>query len=288
MEYKNAGKQTWKWKTHLGKISTRVILLAYAVTVLFPMLWVLYTSFKSNKEFYASPWSFPEQFAWENYINAWSRAKIGSYFLNSVLVTVGMVVLTLILGAMISYVIGRYHFKGKSLVNSLFIGGLLVPSVLGTIPVFMLLKTLHLSDTFIGIILVYTAYALPFSVFVLIGFFKSLPKELEEAAMLDGASYYKTFFKIMAPMARPGLITVSIFNFLWYWNEYAFALVTLQSESKKTLPIGLAHLTMTQRYRTEWGELFAGVIIVMIPVIIVYILFQKKLVGGLNTGALKE
>ncbi|AQS55018.1 carbohydrate ABC transporter permease [Novibacillus thermophilus] len=269
-------------------IVIRVILFIYGLLVLLPMIWVFYTSFKTSREFYNNPWALPESISLDNYISAWNTANIGSYFFNSVIVTVGMVVLTLILASMMSYILARFSFSGRNLLTSLIMAGLLVPSVLGTIPVFNLLKTLNLLNTHLGLILVYTAYAMPFSVFVLIGFFKTIPKEMEEAAMIDGASHYTTFFKVILPLAKPGLITVSIFNFLWYWNEYAFALTVLTEEAKRTLPIGLEYLMAVQRYKTEWGDLFAGVIIVMIPVIIVYILFQRKLISGLNTGAVKE
>lgn len=269
-------------------ILIRIVLLIYGIIVLAPMVWVFYSSFKTTKEFYSSPWGLPSSFSLTNYINAWNKANIGTYFFNSIIITLSMVALTAILASMIAYVLARFSFRGRNIITALIMAGLLVPSVLGTIPVFTLLKSLNLVDTRIGIILVYTAYAMPFSVFVLIGFFRSLPGELEEAAFVDGASYYRSFFSIMLPLARPGIITISIFNFLWYWNEYAFALTLLSSEENKTLPIGIANLAISQRYQTDWGALFAGVIIVMIPVAIVYILFQRRLISGLNTGGVKE
>ncbi|GIQ70548.1 carbohydrate ABC transporter permease [Xylanibacillus composti] len=275
-------------KHTLGDFVIRGALLIYGLIVLFPLIWVMYTSFKTSREFYENPWGLPETFSFENYVNAWHSAKIGTYFSNSILVTAGMVVLTLILSSMLAYILSRFTFTGRNIIQSLIIAGLLVPSVLGTIPVFTLMKSLGLTNSHLGLIIVYTAYAMPFSVFVLIGFFKSIPRDMEEAGMIDGASHYRIFRSIMFPLARPGVITISIFNFLWYWNEYAFALTLLSSETKRTLPLGLAFLTTSQRYKTEWGELFAGVIIIMIPVVLVYILFQRKLISGLNTGAVKE
>ncbi len=275
-------------KLFLSDVIIRVLFFLYSLIIILPMIWILYTSFKTPREFLHAPWALPERLVWENYYNAWFSANIGNYFLNSVIVTSGMVVLTLLLASMASYTVSRYKFIGSSAAATYFMAGLLVPKVFVTVPLFQLLLSMNLLNTHIGLILAYTGMALPFSVFVLIGFFQNLPKDLESAAMVDGASHYRIFFSIMLPLARPGLVTVSIFNFLWYWNEYPTALTVLQRESLKTLPLGLVILTETQERAAEWGQLFAGIIIVMIPVVVIYILFQRMLISGLNTGAVKE
>ncbi len=275
-------------KNYTSDVVIRILFFLYSLVILFPMIWILYTSFKTSREFLYAPWSLPENLVWQNYTEAWYTANIGTYFLNSVIVTSAMVVLTVLLASMISYVVSRFTFIGNKALAAFFMAGLLVPKVFVTVPLFRMLLGMNLLNTRIGLILAYTAMALPFSVFVLIGFFQNLPKDLESAAMVDGASHYRIFFSIMLPLARPGLVTVSIFNFLWYWNEYPTALTVLQRESLKTLPLGLVILTETQERAAEWGQLFAGIIIVMIPVVVIYILFQRMLISGLNTGAVKE
>ena len=272
----------------ISDVIVRCSFFLYSLVIILPMVWILYTSFKTPREFLHAPWALPGRLVWENYYHAWYTANIGTFFLNSVIVTSGMVVLTVLLASMASYVVSRFEFFGKSVLANFFMAGLLVPKVFVTVPLFQLLLSLNLLNTHVGLILAYTGMALPFSVFVLIGFFQTLPKELESAAMVDGASHVRTFWSIMLPLARPGLVTVSIFNFLWYWNEYPTALTVLQRESLKTLPLGLVILTETQERAAEWGQLFAGIIIVMIPVVVIYIMFQRMLISGLNTGAVKE
>lgn len=275
----------------LGKWTKNIplsfILIIYAIIVIFPLVWIFSSSLKSSMEIFANVWALPKGIKWENYVNAWIEASIGKYFINSLFVTTTSVFFILLLSSMVAYVLTRFRFLGNSFVFYYFLGGLMIPTFLGIVPLFLLLKDLHLLDNFIGLILVYIAYSLPFSIFILTPFFKSLPHELAEAAIIDGCSDFAVFWRIILPLAKPGLITVGIFNFLGIWNEYILALVIISSGELRTLPLGIANLYMVQHYQADWGTLFAGLTIVMVPTLIVYIVFSKKLTSGITLGALK-
>ncbi len=275
----------------LGKWAKNIplsfILIIYSIIVIFPLVWIFSSSLKSSIEIFADVWALPKGIKWQNYVNAWIEASIGKYFINSLFVTATSVFFILLLSAMVAYVLTRFRFLGNSFVFYYFLGGLMIPTFLGIVPLFLLLKDLRLLDNFIGLILVYTAYSLPFSIFILTPFFKSLPHELAEAAIIDGCSDFSVFWRIMLPLAKPGLITVGIFNFLGIWNEYILALVIISSGELRTLPLGIANLYMVQHYQADWGTLFAGLTIVMVPTLIVYIIFSKKLTSGITLGALK-
>lgn len=275
----------------LGKWTKNIplsfVLIIYSIIVIFPLVWIFSSSLKSSMEIFANVWALPKEIKWENYVNAWIEASIGKYFINSLFVTTTSVFFILLLSSMVAYVLTRFRFLGNSFVFYYFLGGLMIPTFLGIVPLFLLLKDLHLLDNFIGLILVYIAYSLPFSIFILTPFFKSLPHELAEAAIIDGCSDFSVFWRIILPLAKPGLITVGIFNFLGIWNEYILALVIISSGELRTLPLGIANLYMVQHYQADWGTLFAGLTIVMVPTLIVYIIFSKKLTSGITLGALK-
>ena len=271
----------------MDDIVIRIILISYSIIVIYPMLWTALTSLKTNREFYQNPWKLPTSLQLSNYARAWVQASFSRYFFNSIVVTVIPLIVTLVLAATTAYVLARFKFRGNGLITNLYLAGLMVPGILTIIPTFFLLNAFRLLDSLLGLIAVYVSRTLPFSLFVLIGFFKTLPKELEEAAMIDGCSYSATFWRIMFPLAKPGLITVTIFNFLWYWNEFAFALTYISSGHKKTLPVGMATLMEVARYRTDWGALFAGLMLIMLPTLCFYIIFQREIIKGLTAGALK-
>jgi N-acetylglucosamine transport system permease protein len=262
-------------------------LLLFAATVVLPLLWVLMTSLKSGAEIFASPWSLPGQPHWENYSHAWQEAGIGRYFGNSVVVTFASLLLLLPTGAMAAYVLARFPFRGSRLIFGAFLGGMMFPNFLVIVPLFMLLQNLQMLNTKEGLVLVYVAYSLSFTVFVLTGFFEALPDELAEAAMMDGCGHARTFWKVMLPLAKPGLIVVGVFNAIGLWNEYGLALVLMNKAENRTLPIGIADLVMTQHYESDWGALFAGLVIVMLPVLAVYWFFRDKIHETMLAGAVK-
>lgn len=272
----------------IGKVLLNAILIVYAIIVIYPIIWLLCDSMKTSQEIFQKPWSLPSTFRLDNFQTAWIQADIGRYFLNSVLVTTISMLLILLTGSMAAYALSRYLFRGRNLIHGLFISGMMFPVFLGIVPLFFLLQKLRLWDTHTGLILVYVAYSLPFTIFILTGFFKSLPYELAEAAMLDGCSQFGIFWRIMLPLAKPGLIAAAIFNFLGVWNEYPLALVILSRNELATLPLGIANLVSVQNYRADWGALIAGLVIILIPSLVVYLLSQRHITAGLTAGALKD
>lgn len=275
----------------LSKSIIRIFLLLWTLAVLYPVIWTFLTSLKDNQQvMLGKPWDLPTIFRFSNYADVWSRAHFGDYFMNSVIVTVGSIVISLIMAATTAYILARYTFKGRGFLYFIYVASMMIPTTLGLIPLFFLLSDLQLSNSLFGLILVYsvgTIGILPFAIFFLVGFYKTLPRELEEAATIDGCSYYGIFFRIMLPLSKPGMVTVGIMNALTVWNEYIMATVLINDPEKYTVPVGIAIMQAEMQYRTEWGPLFAGLAISMIPVIIMYVLYQRQITGGLTTGALK-
>ncbi|OME85146.1 sugar ABC transporter permease [Paenibacillus sp. FSL A5-0031] len=266
-----------------------LVLLLWTSAVLYPLLWTLLSALKNNPQFLTNkPWSMPEfPLYWSNFSYVWKTYHFGDYFLNSVYITLMSSCLSILLSATTAYVIARFKFSGSQLMYMVYLSSMMIPLILGLVPLFFLLNDLYLINKLNGLVLVYTAWSLPFGVFVLVSFFKSLPKELEEASYIDGAGYFRTFFQIMLPMARSGMIPILIMNALNNWNEYIMGTIFVNEPSKYTLPVGIAIMQGEMQYRTEWGPLFAGLLISMVPVVLVYAFFQRYIVAGITAGAVK-
>ena len=268
------------------------VLAGYLVWVVYPMAWVAYSSLKTDEAIFREAFALPplDALQTDNYARAWNEARFGDYFLNSILVTVSSVTLIVLLGAMSAYALARfYHPLGRG-VFWLFLAGLMIPVQLSIVPLFFELRALGLLNSRLGLILVYTANGLPFAIFILAGFFKSLPRSLYEAAVVDGCSEASAFWRVMLPLAKPGLVTVAIFQFIGIWKEYFFAFMFTSGDagaSVRTLPLGLANLSITSQYRSDYGMLFAGLVIVTVPILVVFIALQKQLVKGVTAGAVK-
>ncbi|MGH8826945.1 MAG: carbohydrate ABC transporter permease [Jiangellaceae bacterium] len=271
-------------------------LLLWGLLTTLPLLWALLSSFKTNREFTLSPWGLPASLQWDNFARAWTAANIGQYFMNSVIVVTMSVTLTMLLGAMAAYVLARYDFPGNRIVYFGFLAGLIFPVFLALVPLFFVVRNLEnipLIGQFLGLnsylslALVYVAFSLPFTVFFLTAFFRTQPTSIAEAGIMDGCSHFSLFFRVMLPMARPGLISIGLFNFLGHWNQYVLPVVLMNESDKKVLAQGLAALAINQGYRGDWTALFAGLVIALLPVLIVYILFQKQVQAGLTAGVLK-
>ncbi|MGE0488614.1 MAG: carbohydrate ABC transporter permease [Vulcanimicrobiota bacterium] len=266
------------------------LLLAYLAATLLPMLWLVVTSFKPSREIFLDPFAPPSQLALENYSRAWTVGHFGAFFGNSLIITTVTVLLTLVLSAMAAYALTRFGGPYSRLLLLYFLAGMMVPIQMAVVPLFFEMKWLGLLNTRTGLTLVYLATSLPFAVFLLAGFFRALPGGLREAALLDGASEWQTFWHVMLPLARPGLVTVAIFTFLGVWNEYLVAFMLLNghgSQDLRTLPLGLANLTIVSQFRTDYGMVFAGLVIVMVPTLIVYVLLERHLTRGITVGAMK-
>ncbi|MGN9775863.1 carbohydrate ABC transporter permease [Micromonospora sp. H33] len=258
-----------------------------ALTVL-PLLWMFLSSFKSDGEILSDPWGLPGALRFENWARAWTEAHIGRYFLNSAIVVAGSLTLTMLLGATAAYVFARYEFRGRQFLYYLFVGGMMFPVFLALVPLFFVVRNAGLFGTWTGLMLVYAAYSLPFTVFFLSAFFRTLPTAVAEAALMDGCGHFRLFFRVMLPMARPGLISIAIFNFLSHWNQFILPQVLMQGDdSKWVLAQGLTALAVSQGYQGDYSGLFAGLTIATLPVLVVYIAFQRQIQTGLTAGQLK-
>jgi N-acetylglucosamine transport system permease protein len=276
-------------KNPVAKLFFYGILFVWGISVLYPLLWTLLDALKDNKQFFTNaPWSIPEfPLLWTNFSYVWSKYNFSTYFVNSLVVTAGSTGLGLLLSATTAYVLARYKFRGSNSLYLLYISSMMIPFVLALIPLFFLMNSMHLINTKLGLIVVYASSVLAFGIFVLIGFFKSLPKELEEASIVDGASYYGTFFRVMLPLSQPGLITIAIVNVLNIWNEYIVGTILINDPTQYTLPVEIGVMQAEMQYRTEWGPLFAALLITIVPVLIMYIFFQRQLASGITAGAVK-
>lgn len=268
------------------------VLASYAAWVVFPMLWVAYSSLKDDAAIFRDTFAPPSlgNLHTENYAQAWRTARFGEYFFNSVVVTVSAVALIVLLGAMAAYALARFRHPAGRAVFWLFLTGLMIPAQLAVIPLFFEMRDLGLLNTRLGLVLVYTANGLPFAIFILAGFFRSLPRTLYEAAVIDGCSEWSAFWRVLLPLARPGLVTVAIFQFIGVWKEYFFAFMLVSGDTDghaRTLPLGLANLSIVAQYRSDYGSLFAGIVLVTLPILAIYILLQRQIVKGVTAGALK-
>lgn len=277
-----------------GKFSHGLVwalLLGYGVWVVYPLLWVAYSSLKADAAIFRDAFALPSsgELRFDNYGHAWREAHFGDYFFNSVFVTAVSVAAITLLGAMAGYALSRFRHPAGRAVFWLFLAGLMIPVQLSVVPLFFQLRGLGLLNSRCGLILVYTANGLPFAIFILAGFFRALPRTLYEAAVVDGCNEFSAFWRVLLPLAKPGLVTVAIFQFIGIWKEYFFAFMFVNGGdgAARTLPLGLANLAITAQYRTDYGMLFAGLVLVTIPILIVYVALQKHLVKGITAGALK-
>jgi N-acetylglucosamine transport system permease protein len=266
---------------------SHIVLIIWAAIVILPMLWTLMTSFKTTSQIFASPFSLPDGLHLENYTGAWTTAGIGNYFVNTVIVVGSALVIVMILGAMCSYVLARFQFFGSRAIYYLMLAGLTFPIFLAIVPLFFTLKNFGILNTLPGLIITYVAFALPFTVFFLFSFFRALPGEVAEAAAIDGAGEWQTFFRIMLPMARTGFATVAIFNFLGLWNQFLIPVALNTNVDNYVLSQGMAAFASQAGYAVDFGQLFAAVVITVTPVLIVYILFSRQLQGSVSQGTNK-
>ena len=283
----------------LYKFFIYFVLCMLAISIVVPVAWVFMASIKENKEFYGNPWTLPAGFYWQNFVDAWNKASMGEYMINSVIVTALSIILLLVIALPAAYGLSRFEFKGKKFLNTAFMAGLFINVNYIVVPIFLMLRD---GDNFIkklggeGFLLnnlfvlaiVYAATALPFTIYLLSGYFVTLPHDYEEAAYIDGAGFFTTMIQIIFPMAKPSIITVILFNFLSFWNEYIISM-TLMSSAKgpKTLPVGLLNLMQAQQSAAEYGMMYAGLVLVMLPTLILYMCVQKQLTEGMTVGGLK-
>jgi ABC-type glycerol-3-phosphate transport system permease component len=261
----------------------------YCLSSVLALIWMIYTSLKSDKDLFGhGPWALPAAWHFENYADAWHRAHIANYFFNSFYLSAVSTVIAVVITAMAAYVISRIAFRGNRLVLYYLIAALMVPGFLYVVPLYLLMvQQLQLSNNHVGLILLYITGSIPFNTFVLTGFFKTLPTELEEAAAIDGASANRVFWQVMLPLAQPGLLTVAVFSFIGNWNEFFWSLVLLRDKDLFTLSRGLYNLYLDGQYEAQWTMLFAGILIATVPILVVFVVLQDLITEGLTVGALK-
>lgn len=261
------------------------VLWVNTAIMLYPIVVMVLSGFKNNAEIYAAPFALPQSFTLKNFAAIWSETNFPRYLANSLIVTTASVALIITTGTAAAYALARYQFRGNEWLYLFFLSGLVVPLKLAIIPLFVQLKALGLIDTRLGLVLVYTAMGLPSAVFILTGFLRTLPSELEDQARIDGASEARIMRSIMLPLARPAMVIAGIHNAVPIWNDFFFPLVFLQKDDLKTLPPGLT--VFMGEYNTEWGILFAGLTMAALPITIVYILLSRQFIAGLTHGAVK-
>lgn len=263
-----------------------IVLGFFLFIALYPLIWLLLASFKSsNLELQQNPFGFPDQWMFVNYYNAMVKAKLPSLFLNSIFVALLAVTLNLIVAAMTAFVISREKFRGKNVIFTVIVAGILLPIISFMVPYFTIIQKLKLYDTLIGLIIVYSTINIPISVFLLTSFMGSIPVELEEAATIDGASFAQRFTKVIVPLSQTGLATAGTFCFIYAWNEFIMALLLTSSESSRTLQLGIRFFT--SQFVTDYTAMYAAIVITIIPSIIIYFIFHNKIISGLTAGAVK-
>ena len=278
-------------RSNAGDIATetvsQVLLTIWSIIVIVPFLWTILSSLKTTKQILSDPFGLPDTPHWENYVNAWNDAEIGRFFFNTVIVVACACFLVMVLGAMLSYVLARFKFIGNKLVYNIMLLSLMFPMFLAIVPLFFVLQNMQLLNTLPGLIIVYVAFALPFTMFFLYSFFRQLPQDVYEAAKVDGAGEWRTFFNVMLPMAAPGLASVAIMNFVGLWNQYLLPVVLNSKKENNVLSQAMAGFASKAGYAVDFGSLFAAAVITVLPVFVVYVLFQRQLQGSVTQGTFR-
>lgn len=264
------------------------ILMIWSALVILPLIWTAISSFKTSEEVLSSSFNLPSIWRFDNYVRAWTNSGVGVAFFNSMIVVLSALVLVMLLGAMCAYVLARFKFFGSQTVYVLMLAGLTFPIFLAIVPLFFILQNMGLLGTYPGLILTFVAFALPFTVFFLFAFFKSLPFEIAEAAAIDGAGEWRTFFQIMLPMAKPGMASVAILNAVGLWNQYLLAVALNAGDpERRVLSQALGAFAGQTNYATDYGALFAAVMTANVPVLVLYVIFQRQLQGSVSQGTSK-
>jgi raffinose/stachyose/melibiose transport system permease protein len=275
--------------TPLGNLPSvalwNLFLFALLVLAFYPLIWMVFTSLRTNPELYSNPWGLPSSLNIENYVKVWKTSPIPTYFLNSLIVSTISTFLVLLLASMAAYGFSRLKFPGSNVLFYAFLAFYFIPPHIARIPLFFVLKALHLQNTYFVLIGPYVAFALPFSMLLIRGFMITIPSELIDAALIDGCSKFGIFYRIMLPLSRPILAVVAVFQFVSFWNEYLFALAFIHKRALMTLPVGL--MDFVGEFHTDWAAMAAGLTIATIPIIVVYVIFQRQIMQGMTAGALK-
>ena len=273
--------------TWLRHVPAYLFLGAWSFGTIFAIGWVVLASLKTNRDVFRKPFDIPADPQWINYTHVWQNSDVGRAFLNSIVIVSIAVALILLVSSPAAYVLSRAKFKGRGLLTMVYIAGIGIPFPLLFIPLFALISGLKLLNTLPGLILIYVSLSIPFTVYILTGFFSSLPQELEDAAVIDGCNELDVFRRVMLPLASPGLITSAIFNFIALWNEFQLALIFIQDPDMRPLSLALYTLKNAMTYSGDWAGLFAGVVIVIVPTVVLFVLLSERMISGITLGSVK-
>ncbi|AGC68682.1 putative ABC transporter permease protein ORF2 [Thermoclostridium stercorarium subsp. stercorarium DSM 8532] len=272
-------------KIKLGTVILYTVLIVSSITCLYPLIWLILNSFKTNSQLFNDPWGITFSPVFGNYITAWTSGKIGTSFLNSVFVSASSMLITIIIASMAAFAITRLKWKLSGAVLDFFLLGVMIPIHSTLIPLFLMFNKIKLTNNYLSLILPYVAFALPTSIFILTGFMSTIPREVEEAFIIDGGSMAGVFWKIIFPLSKSPIATISIFNFVSMWNELMFALIFMSDQNKMTLPVCLTRFK--GQYSTNWTVQLAAVVIMVIPSIAVYLLLSDRIIESMTVGAVK-
>ena len=275
-------------KSLIVKWIVRVLLALYTMFLLYPLFWNVMSSLKTNPEFMMNQTSFPKQLAWDNYMRAFTKANMSGYVFNSLFVVALSSVLLAVLVIPASYALARYRFFGSKFIETLFMMCIFIQVTYIMVPLYVQLYNFNMTDSLPALSLVYAVTSFPFSIFLLCGFMRTISRSFEESARIDGCGEWRILISIIVPLAKSGIATVTMLAAMGFWNEYPLALVLIRSAGKRTLPIGLAYLFQVQRRATDFGALFAALVIVLIPTVLIYLLGQSYLLKGISAGGVKE
>ncbi|MDD2503970.1 MAG: carbohydrate ABC transporter permease [Clostridia bacterium] len=277
-------------KNNIGKILLKaikcIILVGIILFTIYPLIWMVSGSLKGTQEFYTNIWNLPETWKWVNYSDAWKRAGLAKKYINSIVITAATLLIVIPVVGCAAYAIARTNFRFKKAVYTYLLLGLCIPSGVLAIPIFSAALNFGLVDKLSGMILFGAAQCMAFGTFLLRSFFISLPKSLEEAAMIDGCTRFQSFLKVILPLAKPGVMALVVLDGITVWNEYLLANVLLRSDRNMTLPLGMK--VFVDKYVTDYPQLFAGLVMVTIPMLIVYIFAQRSFIEGMTAGSVKQ
>lgn len=265
------------------KTVVRILLLVCAASVLCPVVWTIYTSFKSNKEFFADVWALPETLHWENYVEAWTTARFGSYFFNSFFVVVLTWAMMIVMTSVTAYAIAKFDNVFTRFLERFYIVAMAIPQVLVMLPLFFMASSLHMTNSLIWLSLFYAVQSIPYYIYMLTPFIRNVSGTLVEAGIIDGATEFGVFLRIVLPVCKPPLFVVSLMSIMGTWNEYITALTFITDPAKYTVPIGVNYLVNGMKFSVDYGQLFAGLTLAIVPILILYCIFQKPLQEGLSS-----
>jgi raffinose/stachyose/melibiose transport system permease protein len=281
----NQNYKTHKQKVNMGKVIYYIIMFAFSVVTLFPIYFAIISSFKNDMDIFLSPFSLPEGFKFSNYVRAFKIGNIGMCFINSLILTAGTVIITGLTGTLASYILAKFKFKIKNLIFVFFVAGMMIPIQTTIIPLAYTFGGMGLSNNYAVLILLFCAFQLPVTVFIVTGFQKSIPSEIEEAAVIDGCNPWQVFFNTIVPLSLPAISTASVFNFLFAWNNLLFPLVFISDKRMQVIALGLQ--SFFAEMTSDYGGVMAAIVISIMPPILAYIALQDKVEKGLTAGAVK-